>query len=188
MILNKALLLLTLLAGSTDPDPDAERSTVVFTPETYSTMSFLYQRITAVAEGVEFAACLRAHREDTTWIVTEVVVPAQTGNSAMGIDSADCTGYEGAAHSHRLWEDKRACLPSFADRATFAASQNEFMVIWCDAEAFTFRTKDLGIGGKDDVVPDPRAHSSAEPHLWRAPIPAEQDPRSEKPSPVGAPR
>lgn len=163
-------LLLAALALPAPADSIAQRSSVFWTPETYSTMQFLYERITSVPGGVEFAACLRAHREGNAWIVTEVVVPAQSGNTANGIAEADCTGYEGTAHSHPLFDGRRACYPSFADRATFAASTNTFMVIWCDAEAFTFRTKDLGIGGKDHTAPDPYTTSPAEPHLWRHPI------------------
>jgi hypothetical protein len=170
-MLSPALLLVALTLPA-PADSAAQRSSVFWTPETYSTMQFLYERITATPGGVEFAACLRAHREGTAWVVTEVVIPAQSGNTANGIAEADCTGYEGTAHSHPLFDGRRACYPSFADRATFAASRNNFMVIWCDTEAFTFRTKDLGIGGKDHTVPDPHTTSPAEPHLWRRPIPA----------------
>jgi hypothetical protein len=131
-------------------------------------MRFLYERITAVPGGVEFAACLRARREENVWVVTEVSIPHQSGNSSMGIDVADCTGFEGAAHSHPLWQNRRVCYPSFGDRATFAASTNQFLIVWCDLEAFTYRTRDQGIGGKDDTNPDPSVESSAEPHLWRA--------------------
>jgi hypothetical protein len=177
MLVPALLAALTLPTTSTPPAPAAEdsirpRSTVVWTPETFEVMRFLYQRITAGPGGVEFAACLRARREGGAWVVREVVVPWQSGNSSTGIESADCTGYEGTAHSHPLHEGRRACLPSFGDRATFAASSNEFMVIWCDSEAFTFRTRDLGIGGKDDVSPDPTISTSAERHLWRSPLPA----------------
>jgi hypothetical protein len=168
-VLNAALLLAALvLPAATDSLP--ARSQVLWTPDSYGTMRFLYERITAVPEGVEFAACLRAQRQDNAWVVTEVVIPPQSGNTATGIEKADCTGYEGTAHSHPLWNGTRACFPSFEDRASFAASANDFLVIWCDAEAFTFRTKDLGIGGKDDRTPDRSASSSAEPHLWRRPL------------------
>jgi hypothetical protein len=173
-MLAPAYLLAALALTPAPPPPDADtiaapRSVVLWTPETFTTMRFLYERISAGPGGVEFAACLRARREGHSWIVHEVVIPPQSGNSATGIDSADCTGYEGTAHSHTLFEGGRACLPSFADRATFAASSNEFLVVWCDAEAFTFRTRDLGIGGKDDVSTDRAVSSSPEPHLWRRP-------------------
>lgn len=167
-MLTAVLLLAALSAAPAPADSLAPRSVVRWTPETYATMRFLYERITAAPGGVEFAACLRARREGSAWIVTEVVIPAQSGNSATGIDAADCTGFEGSAHSHPLWEDRRACLPSFGDRASFAASSNQFFVVWCDTEAFTFRTRDLGVGGKDDASPDRRLSSSAEPHLHRA--------------------
>jgi hypothetical protein len=170
-MLHTALLLAVLAGSPVAPDSVAHRSTVRWLPGTYATMSFLYQRITAVPDGVEFAACLRARREGNAWVVTEVVIPRQSGNSSTGIESADCAGYEGAAHSHPLFESRRACFPSFGDRATFAASSNQFLVVWCDLEAFTYRTKDLGIGGKDDTRPDPGLSSSAEPYLWRAASP-----------------
>jgi hypothetical protein len=98
------LLLTSALALSAPADSLPSRSVVLWTPETYSTMRFLYERITAIPDGVEFAACLRAQREENQWIVTEVVIPPQTGNTHSGIESADCTGYEGVAHSHPLWE------------------------------------------------------------------------------------
>jgi hypothetical protein len=169
-MLGTALLLATLAVSPAPADSAAQRSTVLWTPGTYATMHFLYERITAVPGGVEFAACLRAQRKGNAWIVTEVVIPAQSGNTPTGIDHAECDGYEGAAHSHPLWENRRACFPSVADRATFLASSNQFLVIWCDAEAFTFRTRDLGIGGKDDVIPDRTVSSSAEAHIWRHPL------------------
>jgi hypothetical protein len=165
---NVVLLLVGLVGLSARPDPDP-RPKVLWTPESYAAMSFLYSRITAVPEGVEFAACLSARREGLHWVVTAVVVPPQSGNSATGIEEADCTGFQGTAHSHPLWEGRRACLPSFADRASFAASSNDFLVIWCDLHAFTFRTRDLGVGGKDDTAPDRSVSSSPEPHLWREP-------------------
>jgi hypothetical protein len=163
-----AALLLSVIAGlPAAPDSVAPRSTVRWSPETFATMSFLYERITAIPDGVEFAACLRARREGNAWIVTEVVIPRQNGNSSTGIAAADCSGFEGTAHSHPLWQNRRSCFPSFGDRVTFAASSNHFMVIWCDVEAFTYRTKDLGIGGKDDTSPDRAVSTSSEPHLWR---------------------
>jgi len=151
-------------------DSAAIRSVVVWTPESYSTMRTLYERITSAPGGVEFAACLRATRSGTSWIVTEVVVPAQKGNTARSVEAVDCSGYQGTAHSHPLEDERRHCFPSAADRAVFAASGNEFFVIWCDLEAFTFRTRDLGIGGKDDMSSDRARSSSAEPHLWRSPV------------------
>jgi hypothetical protein len=163
-----ALLLVALASVPVAPDSVESRSTIRWTPETYATMRFLYERITAVPGGVEFAACLRARREENVWVVTEVSIPRQSGNSSTGIEAADCTGFEGTAHSHPLWQNRRACLPSFGDRATFAASTNQFLVVWCDLEAFTYRTKDLGIGGKDDTTPDTSVSTSAEPHLWRS--------------------
>jgi hypothetical protein len=168
-MLHALLLAAALVLAAPPTDPVPTRSSVLWTPDSYRTMRFLYERITAPADGVEFAACLRARRDGDAWVVYEVVIPPQSGNSATSIESADCTGYEGAAHSHPLWEEQRACLPSWGDRATFAASSNDFMVVWCDLEAFTFRTKDRGIGGKDDIEPDPRVSTSAEPHLWRGP-------------------
>jgi|GEM_PF-5803036 len=168
-MLATALLLASLAATLVRADTSAQRSTVLWTPETYATMNFLYARITAVPGGVEFAACLRARRDAAAWIVTEVAIPPQRGNTPTGIESASCDGYEGAAHSHPLAEGRRACFPSMADRATFLASSNAFLVIWCDAEAFTYRTRDLGIGGKDDVIPDPKVSTSAEAHIWRHP-------------------
>lgn len=167
------ILLVAALPLLTAPaDTASERSNVLWTPQSYATMGFLYERITDVPDGVEFAACLRAQREGMSWVVTEVVVPAQSGNTATGIEYADCTGYEGAAHSHGIAGEVRYCYPSMADRATFAASRNEFLVIWCDREAFTFRTKDLGIGGKDDTSRDRTVTSSSEPHLRRGPAEA----------------
>jgi hypothetical protein len=170
-MLSTALLLAALMLLPAPNDSLPARSVVLWTPETYATMRFLYERITAVHGGVEFAACLRARREENAWVVTEVVIPPQSGNTATGIDQASCEGFQGTAHSHPLWEERRACLPSFADRASFAASSNQFLVIWCDLEAFTFRTKDLGIGGKDDVTPDPAVSTAADAHLWRRPLP-----------------
>jgi hypothetical protein len=61
-----------------------------------------------VPDGVEFAAGLRARREGNAWVATEVVVPAQSGNSPTGIDAAECDGYQVTAHSHTLWEGRRA--------------------------------------------------------------------------------
>jgi hypothetical protein len=168
-VLNVAALLTAITLLTAPADSTQVRSNVLWTPDTYVTMSFLYEQITARPAGVEFAACLRARRSGRNWIVTEVVIPSQRGNTASSIESADCTGYEGAAHSHPLDAGQRHCFPSAGDRATFAASANEFLVIWCDVEAFTFRTRDLGIGGKDDVERDRSVSTSPEPHLWRSP-------------------
>ncbi|CAN5827508.1 hypothetical protein BH23GEM6_BH23GEM6_21990 [soil metagenome] len=166
---------LALLGGPAEPlatpaDSVATRSVVIWTPESYSTMRFLYERITSAPDGVEFAACLRAHRSGNSWIVTEVVIPEQSGNTASSVEAVDCSRYEGIAHSHPLADERRHCYPSAADRAAFASSPNHFFVIWCDREAFTFRTRDLGIGGKDDVSPDRDLSTSAEPHLWRSAV------------------
>jgi hypothetical protein len=169
-MLGATLLLATLALVPLPADSLPARSSVRWTPAAFQTMRFLYERITAVPDGVEFAACLRAQREGNAWVVTEVVIPAQSGNSPTGIDHADCPGYEGTAHSHPLSEDRRVCYPSFGDRATFAASSNQFFVVWCDLEAFTYRTKDLGIGGKDDTASDRSRATSPEPHLWRGPV------------------
>jgi hypothetical protein len=153
----------------TPPDSVQPRSTVLWTPGTFATMSFLYGQITARPDGIEFAACLRADRIRGGWVVTEVVIPEQEGNTRSGIERADCTGFEGTAHSHPLDGEHRHCYPSAGDRATFAASTNHFMVIWCDVEAFTYRTRDLGIGGKDDATRDRSVATSREPHIWRRP-------------------
>jgi hypothetical protein len=176
-VLNTTILLaaLVLIGGpaETVPAPTdsvAARSSVIWTPESYATMRFLYERITARPDGVEFAACLRASRRGSQWVVTEVVIPAQSGNTATSVEAVDCSGFEGIAHSHPLADERRHCYPSAGDRAAFANSPNQFFVIWCDVEAFTFRTRDLGIGGKDDVTPDRTRSTSAEPHLWRSPV------------------
>lgn len=168
---------LALLPVGNDSLP--ERSTVRWTPEAFDVMSTLYERITAVPGGVEFAACLRAERHDAAWVVTGVVVPPQTGNAQASVEGADCTGFEGAAHSHPLWDGTRDCLPSFGDRATFASSSHDFLVVWCDLEAFTYRTRDLGVGGKDDRTPDRAVRTSAEPHLWRPRAASSPPPRAD---------
>jgi hypothetical protein len=170
-VLNVTTLLAAITLLATPGDSVLARSSVLWTPEAYASMRFLYTHITAAPHGVEFAACLRARRIGRDWVVVEVVVPPQHGNSATGIESATCRGFEGTAHSHPPDGQYRHCYPSPGDRASFSASTNHFLVIWCDAEAFTFRTRDLGIGGKDDVTRDRSVVTGAEPHLWRSPLP-----------------
>lgn len=150
------------------------RSRVLWTEDTYATMSQLYASRTAPEGGVEFAACLRARYEGGAWVVTAVYIPPQTA-TATSVE-ADCTGYEGAAHSHPLWEGRRFCVPSLSDNAKFREGPHEFLVIWCDLESFTFRTRDGGIGDKD-FGPARGAHSPAGPYLV--------DIRSVSVSPIG---
>ncbi len=157
------LLAAALLSVAPPTDTTATgRSGVLWTEETYATMRQLYASRTAPEGGVEFAACLRARHEDGAWIVTEVHIPPQaaTDNSV----EADCTGYEGTAHSHPLWEGRRFCSPSLDDHAMFWRGPHQFLVIWCDLESFTFRTRDGGIGDKD-VTPARGAPGPAGPYL-----------------------
>ncbi len=172
-------MILALLLGWTVMSADslpAATTKVLWTPQTYEVMRFLYERISLAEDGVEFAACLRATRRAGAWIVTEVIIPAQTGNSSYGIAQAGCPpDYQGVAHSHPLWrsggnapplgERERNCYPSAEDFASFRASPHAFMVLWCDSDSFAYRTRDGGIGGKDIEANRSRARGRREPYI-----------------------